>query len=149
MAHDIIIILLIAVILLFQLRVFSQAKSKISLFNNVMPEQNSYKTIKVFVREDEIEKITLNEIFDEIDLYKSDDFEKRDRKKLKKKYDPFKKNNTGKNIENEENESEDYIKNIENKTLNKTSGNNIESSKIVEEIIQSFKHQSKGNLFKD
>lgn len=150
--HDIIIIILIAVILLFQLRVFSQAKSKISLFNNVIPEQQSFSTIKIYVREDEIEKVSLNEIFDEIEQYKSDDFDRRSRRKLlKEKMDQKKKRNA--ENKNEETVSAEYIDADEYAALNKSDKESdklvAEINKASEEIIQSIKQKSKRNLFDD
>lgn len=61
--HDLIIGVLIIAIVAIQLYIFSITLKKIKIFKNVLPSQENFKIVKVFIKENEIETISLVDIF--------------------------------------------------------------------------------------
>ncbi|MGL2988267.1 BatD family protein [Flavobacterium sp. RSSA_27] len=65
--HDIIIGLLILVIVTIQIIVFRITLKKIVQYKAIIPSQNNFKTIKVFIPESKIDTIDLKEIYMSLD----------------------------------------------------------------------------------
>jgi hypothetical protein len=63
--HELLIGLLIIVIVAIQTYVFSITLKKIKIFKNILPNQENFKTIKVYIKESDIETIELVDIFNE------------------------------------------------------------------------------------
>lgn len=71
--HDYIIGVLIIIIVAIQFLVAITTSKKITLFKNVVPNINSFETVKVFIREEQIKTITAEEILANINHYKGQD----------------------------------------------------------------------------
>ena len=69
--HDILIGGLIALIVIIQVLVALKTSSKISLFKSIIPKENSFQTVKVFVPENQIKSIKIDYIFENIKNYTS------------------------------------------------------------------------------
>lgn len=69
--HDYIIGALIIIIVIVQFTVAITTSKKIALFKTIVPEINSFKTVKVFIREDQIKTITVEEILNNINRFSS------------------------------------------------------------------------------
>ncbi|MEC4114059.1 hypothetical protein VSO92_08065 [Myroides pelagicus] len=69
--HDIIIIFIIICIVGLQVYVFYKTYLKINLFKAILPESNSFKIVKIYVSEDEITQVTIEEIYNNLEKYKS------------------------------------------------------------------------------
>lgn len=69
--HDYIIGTLILIIVVAQFMVAFTTSKKITLFKTIVPEINSFKTVKVFIREDQIKTITVEEILNNINRFSS------------------------------------------------------------------------------
>lgn len=69
MDHDIIIASIIGLIVIGQFWIFFTTLKEINLFKNVFPFSNKFKTIKVYIREDLIIKISNEEIFKNYSYY--------------------------------------------------------------------------------
>ena len=67
--HDYIIGTLIAIIVITQLIVALTTSKKIRLFKTVVPNINSFETVKVFIRENQIKTITTEEILNNLDRF--------------------------------------------------------------------------------
>ncbi|MDM1376345.1 hypothetical protein [Myroides marinus] len=94
-SHDFLIILLIVCIVGLQVFVFYKAYLKINLFKSILPEANTFKTIKIYVREDQIADLNIAEVYNNLSTYKS---KGQQQEKLAKKK---KKENTTISIEDE------------------------------------------------
>lgn len=68
--HDFLIILIIVCIVALQGWVFYKAYLKINIFKSILPEAKSFKTIKIYVREDKIEGLDLEDVYANLDKYK-------------------------------------------------------------------------------
>lgn len=76
--HEILIALLIIVIVAIQIYVFTISLEKINIFKNILPSHENFKTVKVYIKESEIDTISI------INIYKNlPEFSKKDRKKNK------------------------------------------------------------------
>ncbi len=67
--HNIIIGLLIIAIVSLQILVFRVTKRKIELYKSIIPEQKSFKTVKVYIPESQIETVKLKDLYMNIDRY--------------------------------------------------------------------------------
>jgi len=67
--HDYIIGTLIAIIVITQLLVALTTSKKIRLFKTVVPNMNSFETVKVFIRENQIKTITTEEILNNLNRF--------------------------------------------------------------------------------
>lgn len=68
--HDFLIILIIVCIVALQVWVFYKAYLQINVFKSILPEAKSFKTIKIYVREDKIEGLDLEDVYANLDKYK-------------------------------------------------------------------------------
>ena len=69
--HDILIGGLIAIIVIVQILVALGTSRKIALFKRIIPQSDSFETIRVFVPENEIKTVTVAHIFDNIIKYQN------------------------------------------------------------------------------
>jgi hypothetical protein len=69
--HDYIIGALIIIIVIVQFTVAITTSKKISLFKTIVPDIDSFETVKVFIREDQIKTITVEEILNNINRFSS------------------------------------------------------------------------------
>lgn len=69
--HNILILLIILIIIGLQVKVFLDAKKKISSYKTVLPEVKSFKTEKIYLTENEISTLTLESIYQNLGMYKS------------------------------------------------------------------------------
>jgi hypothetical protein len=69
--HDYIIGALILIIIIVQFTVAIATSKKIALFKTIVPDINSFETVKVFIREDQIKTITVEEILNNINRFSS------------------------------------------------------------------------------
>ena len=69
--HDLLIGGLIALIVIIQILVALQTSRKISLFKSIVPKQNTFETVKVFIPENQIKIIKIESIFENIKNYTS------------------------------------------------------------------------------
>lgn len=69
--HDILIGGLIAIIVIVQVLVAVGTSRKIALFKRIIPQSDSFETIRVFVPENEIKTVTVAHIFDNIIKYQN------------------------------------------------------------------------------
>jgi len=87
--HNLLIWTIIIVIVIIQFRIYNKAKGKIKTYNRILPAATTFKTVKIFVREDELTDLTLEKLYKNLKEYKNGNLEKR-----KRKYDeennPFK-----------------------------------------------------------
>ena len=67
--HYILIGLIIGIIVFIQIAVFINTRWKINLFESILPDSDKLKTIRVYVREDEIKTVTNNKILSDISKY--------------------------------------------------------------------------------
>jgi hypothetical protein len=67
--HDILIGGLIAIIVMAQILVAISTSKKISLFKTIVPEANSFETVKVFIPEDQIKTVTVEYILNNLSIY--------------------------------------------------------------------------------
>lgn len=74
--HELLIGILIVAIVAIQIYVFITTLDKIKFFKNILPNQGSFKTVKVFIKESEIETVSLVHIFKNIEKYKDIEEEK-------------------------------------------------------------------------
>ncbi|MEC4114060.1 hypothetical protein VSO92_08070 [Myroides pelagicus] len=75
--HDITIILIIICIVGLQVYVFYKTYLKINLFKAILPKSNSFKTVKIYVGEDEITQVTIEEINSNLERYKHSNLDDR------------------------------------------------------------------------
>ena len=68
-SHIIIIGFLIALIVGLQIYVFISTKKKITRYRQILPKIKSFKTIKVYIPEDEIANVTPENIIENINIY--------------------------------------------------------------------------------
>jgi hypothetical protein len=61
--HELLIGFLIVAIVAIQIYVFSITLEKIKNFKNILPSQDNFKTVKVYIKESDIETISLIDIF--------------------------------------------------------------------------------------
>lgn len=71
-SHDFVIWMLIGIIVCCQVYVFRHAFQKIKLFNSIFQTSGDFQTIRVYIPEEEIETITIEEINARIDEYSCD-----------------------------------------------------------------------------
>ena len=69
--HDYIIGALIIIIVIVQFMLAISTSKKIALFKTIVPDINSFETVKVFIREDQIKTITVEEILNNINRFSS------------------------------------------------------------------------------
>jgi hypothetical protein len=69
--HDYIIGALIIIIVIVQFTVAITTSKKIALFKTIVPDIDSFETVKVFIREDQIKTITVEEILNNINRFSS------------------------------------------------------------------------------
>lgn len=69
MNHDIVIASIIGLIVIVQVFIFFTAFEEIKLFKNVFPLSDKFKTIKVYIREDQIATINNKELFNNYTRY--------------------------------------------------------------------------------
>ena len=69
--HDILIGGLIALIVIIQILVALKTSSKISLFKSIVPKENTFQTVKVFIPENQIKSIKVESIFENLKNYTS------------------------------------------------------------------------------
>ena len=69
--HDYIIGALILIIVVAQILVALTTSKKIALFKTILPNANDFETVKVFIREDQIKTITVEEILNNINRFSS------------------------------------------------------------------------------
>ena len=86
--HDILIGGLIAIIVMAQILVAITTSKKISLFKTIVPEANSFETVKVFIPEDQIKTVTVEHILNNLDSYNNptlvtEQIKKKTKKKIK------------------------------------------------------------------
>lgn len=74
--HELIIGILIISIVAIQVYVFAITRKKIKIFKNILPSQENFKTVKVFIKETEIETVSLVNIFKNISEFSTRDQEK-------------------------------------------------------------------------
>lgn len=74
--HELLIGILIVTIVAIQIYVFITTLDKIKFFKNILPNQGNFKTVKVFIKENEIETVSLVHIFKNIEKYKDIEEEK-------------------------------------------------------------------------
>ncbi|MBP4141971.1 hypothetical protein J3S90_09165 [Flavobacterium sp. P4023] len=67
--HDILIGGLIAIIVMAQILVAISTSKKISLFKTIVPEANSFESVKVFIPEDQIKTVTVEYILNNLSIY--------------------------------------------------------------------------------
>lgn len=67
--HNLIIWFLIIVIVAVQAYVFKMTLDKIKIYKNILPDQENFKTVKVLIKESEIESISLISIFKNLNNY--------------------------------------------------------------------------------
>lgn len=67
--HDYIIGALIVIIVVIQFLVALTTSKKITLFKSIVPEVNNFETIKVFIPEDQIKTIKVEEILNNVNNY--------------------------------------------------------------------------------
>jgi hypothetical protein len=68
--HELLIGFLIVALVAIQIYVFSITLEKIKNFKNILPSQENFKTVKVFIKESDIESISLNHIFKNLKDYR-------------------------------------------------------------------------------
>lgn len=86
--HDILIGGLIAIIVIAQIWVAITTSKKISLFKTIVPEANSFETVKVFIPEDQIKTVTVEHILNNIERFSNpillaEPIKKKTKKKVK------------------------------------------------------------------
>ncbi len=74
--HELLIGLLIVTIVAIQIFVFKITLEKIKFFKNILPSQENFKTVKVFIKESEIESVSLVNIFKNLSEFSTKDHEK-------------------------------------------------------------------------
>jgi hypothetical protein len=67
--HDILIGGLIAIIVIAQILVAITTSKKISLFKTIVPEANSFETVKAFIPEDQIKTVTVEYILKNLNKF--------------------------------------------------------------------------------
>jgi len=67
--HNLIIWALIITIVAVQAYVFKMTLDKIKTYKNILPNQENFKTVKVLIKESEIETISLVSIFKNLNNY--------------------------------------------------------------------------------
>ena len=67
--HEILIILVIIAIVGFQFKIFFDAKTKISLFKEIIPEGENFETVKVFIPESQIKDIKTDYILENLQKF--------------------------------------------------------------------------------
>ena len=67
--HDILIGGLIAIIVIAQILVALNTSRKIALFKAIIPKDNSFETIKVFIPENQIKTVKIDSIFENLEKY--------------------------------------------------------------------------------
>ncbi|MEC5166246.1 hypothetical protein RCH18_001982 [Flavobacterium sp. PL11] len=86
--HDILIGGLIAIIVMAQILVAITTSKKIALFKTIVPEANSFETVKVFIPEDQIKTVTVEHILNNLDSFSNptlvtEQIKKKTKKKIK------------------------------------------------------------------
>jgi hypothetical protein len=81
--HNLIIWFLIIIIVAVQAYVFKITLDKIKIYKNILPDQDNFKTVKVLIKESEIETISLVSIFKNLKNYSQN----REKKSTTIKYD--------------------------------------------------------------
>lgn len=74
--HNLIIWVLIITIVAVQAYVFKMTLNKIKIYKSILPNQENFKTVKVFIKETEIETVSLVNIFENPSEYSTIDQEK-------------------------------------------------------------------------
>lgn len=64
--HEILIILVIVAIVGFQVKIFFDASTKISLFKEIIPEDENFETVKVYIPESQIKEIKIDYILENL-----------------------------------------------------------------------------------
>jgi len=67
--HELLIGILIIAIVAIQIYVFSITLEKIKIFKNILPSQENFKIVKVFIKESDIETVRLVDIFRDLKKY--------------------------------------------------------------------------------
>lgn len=75
--HEILIILVIAIIVFIQVVVFATAINKIKNYVGLFPSKNQMKITKYYIPENLLKTITLEELYKSSDLYTSPDYKKK------------------------------------------------------------------------
>lgn len=81
--HNLIIWGLIVIIVVVQAYVFKMTLNKIKIYKNILPNQDNFTIVKVFLKESEIETISLVSIFKNLENYS----QIREKRSSAKKYD--------------------------------------------------------------
>lgn len=76
--HELLIGFLIVAIVAIQIYVFYITLEKIKIFKDILPSQENFKTVKVYIKESEIETISLIDIFKNLHNYCDKDRKKND-----------------------------------------------------------------------
>lgn len=74
--HELLIGFLIVAIVAIQIYVFSITLEMIKNFKNILPSQDNFKTVKVYLKESEIETISLVSIYKNFPVYANKDRDK-------------------------------------------------------------------------
>ncbi len=67
--HEFLIGVLIVAIVAIQTFVFIITLDKIKIFKKILPNQENFKTVKVFIKEEDIETVSLEDIFKNLGAY--------------------------------------------------------------------------------
>jgi len=67
--HEILIILVIIAIVGFQVKIFFDAKTRIDLFKEIIPEGENFETVKVFIPESQIKDIKTDYILNNLQKF--------------------------------------------------------------------------------
>jgi hypothetical protein len=71
--HELLIGFLIVAIVAIQIYIFSITLEKIKIFKNILPNKENFKTVKVYLKESEIESISLVNIYKNLPEYSNKD----------------------------------------------------------------------------
>ena len=74
--HELLIGFLIVAIVAIQIYIFSLTLEKIKIFKNILPNQENFKTVKVYLKESEIESISLVNIYKNLPGFANKDRDK-------------------------------------------------------------------------
>lgn len=67
--HDFFIILVITAVVALQVYVGFTAWKKIDLYKTIIPEGQNFKTVKVYIREDQVKNIDVNYVLNNLNKY--------------------------------------------------------------------------------
>jgi len=69
--HFIVIGILMVIIVGLQISVFNSTLNKINLFKSIFPKVKNFKTIKVYIPENQLDEITLDSVWQNLEVYSS------------------------------------------------------------------------------